>query len=225
MGDQQQFANGQPQQNQYNYGQNPYQYQGQPQTPPQGNGYQNPQYGNPYPPQGQPYQYQPQQNQYQNRQYQYQPQQNQYYYAPQQVNPVERPAKVLLVLSILLIIGGIVNLVIQFNSLRVMTSYGYTFAQLLRYFPLALIGTLLIIIGAVFQLLAGIFGIINRKKPSKITLNIVFISIQIALFLIGQIMIAIFNGARGINILNIITSFFLPVYYLVTCIQIKNAGK
>ena len=124
-----------------------------------------------------------------------------------------------------MIIGGTINLFIQLNSLRRMSSYGYTISQLFRYFPTALIGTLLIIAGAVFQLLAGIFGIINRKKPSKITLNIVFISIQIALFLVGQVMIAIFNGIRGINILTTISSFFLPVYYLITCIQIKNAGN
>ncbi|MBR0438511.1 MAG: hypothetical protein IJK00_05205 [Clostridia bacterium] len=208
----QQYGNAQPQQNQYNYGQNPYQYQAPQQAP-------NPQYN----PQTQPQYQQPQnqQPQYQQPQYQ-QPYQNpQYYYAPVQEDPLKKFSTSLLVIGILLIIGSIINLISQ-ASLFTMK---IPIRVLMKQYPLAFWGTIIIMIGAIFQLIAGILGIVNRKKPTRMTVNIIMISIQISLFLIGQIMILKFTGFSGKNIFTVINSFFLPILYLVMCVRIKNAGK
>jgi len=88
---------------------------------------------------------------------------------------------------------------------------------------LILIGTILALISAVIQLIAGIIGMKIRNKPEKLKVCI-SLGISVALTAI----IGIFFGAQGNMIaagspeISILIGFIIPIFYLVGAFMLKS---
>jgi len=84
---------------------------------------------------------------------------------------------------------------------------------------LLLVATILMLVGAIVQLIAGIIGVANAAKPEKAGVCIVFGALVAILSVVGNILTSVAGGAFSIPLL--FTGLILPALYLVGAFQNK----
>lgn len=135
-------------------------------------------------------------------------------------------SKMLKVTGILMIIGGALALVIAL-VIALIDVIGIAAAASLAagalgggIIALAVIASILSLLGGGIELAAGILGVKNWNQPAKAQSCIVFGAIIIALSVLSNIL----NLASGseFNLFTLLLGLVLPVLYLIGAVQLKN---
>ena len=135
-------------------------------------------------------------------------------------------SKMLKVTGILMIIGGALALVIAL-IIALIDVIGIAAAASLAagalgggIIALAVIASILSLLGGGIELAAGILGVKNWNQPAKAQSCIVFGAIIIALSVLSNIL----NLASGseFNLFTLLLGLVLPVLYLIGAVQLKN---
>ena len=131
-------------------------------------------------------------------------------------------SKMLKVTGILMIIGGALALVIAIIAVIGIAAAASLAAGALGggIIALAVIASILALLGGGVELAAGILGVKNWNQPAKAQSCIVFGAIIIALSVLSNIL----NLASGseFNLFSLLLGLVLPVLYLVGAVQLKN---
>ena len=140
---------------------------------------------------------------------------------------MEKKSTLLKVSGILMIIFAAILIVIYIIGLLGAGFLASVAAEIgdagaIMYTGVAMIAIIVLLIGAVIQLIAGILGVKNHNKPEKATVCIVFGVIIVVAALAGLIM-DISGGPFGVTqVLMIIGQLVLPVLYLLGAFQLKK---
>lgn len=131
-------------------------------------------------------------------------------------------SKMLKVTGILMIIGGALSLVIALIAVIGIAAAASLAAGALGggIIALAVIASILALLGGGIELAAGILGVKNWNQPAKAQSCIVFGAIIIALSVLSNIL----NLASGseFNLFTLLLGLVLPVLYLIGAVQLKN---
>ena len=131
-------------------------------------------------------------------------------------------SKMLKVTGILMIIGGALALVIALIAVIGIAAAASLAAGALGggIIALAVIASILALLGGGVELAAGILGVKNWNQPAKAQSCIVFGAIIIALSVLSNIL----NLASGseFNLFTLLLGLVLPVLYLIGAVQLKN---
>lgn len=131
-------------------------------------------------------------------------------------------SKMLKVTGILMIIGGALALVIALIAVIGIAAAASLAAGALGggIVALAVIASILALLGGGIELAAGILGVKNWNQPAKAQSCIVFGAIIIALSVLSNIL----NLASGseFNLFTLLLGLVLPVLYLIGAVQLKN---
>lgn len=131
-------------------------------------------------------------------------------------------SKMLKVTGILMIIGGALALVIALIAVIGIAAAASLAAGALGggIIALAVIASILALLGGGVELAAGILGVKNWNQPAKAQSCIVFGAIIIALSVLSNIL----NLASGseFNLFSLLLGLVLPVLYLIGAVQLKN---
>lgn len=131
-------------------------------------------------------------------------------------------SKMLKVTGILMIIGGALALVIALIAVIGIAAAASLAAGALGggIIALAVIASILSLLGGGVELVAGILGVKNWNQPAKAQSCIVFGAIIIALSVLSNIL----NLASGseFNLFSLLLGLVLPVLYLIGAVQLKN---
>ena len=131
-------------------------------------------------------------------------------------------SKMLKVTGILMIIGGALALVIALIAVIGIAAAASLAAGALGggIIALAVIASILSLLGGGIELVAGILGVKNWNQPAKAQSCIVFGAIIIALSVLSNIL----NLASGseFNLFTLLLGLVLPVLYLIGAVQLKN---
>lgn len=131
-------------------------------------------------------------------------------------------SKMLKVTGILMIIGGALALVIALIAVIGIAAAASLAAGALGggVIALAVIASILALLGGGIELVAGILGVKNWNQPAKAQSCIVFGAIIIALSVLSNIL----NLASGseFNLFSLLLGLVLPVLYLIGAVQLKN---
>lgn len=131
-------------------------------------------------------------------------------------------SKMLKVTGILMIIGGALALVIALIAVIGIAAAASLAAGALGggIIALAVIASILSLLGGGVELAAGILGVKNWNQPAKAQSCIVFGAIIIALSVLSNIL----NLASGseFNLFTLLLGLVLPVLYLIGAVQLKN---
>lgn len=131
-------------------------------------------------------------------------------------------SKMLKVTGILMIIGGALALVIALIAVIGIAAAASLAAGALGggIIALAVIASILALLGGGIELAAGILGVKNWNQPAKAQSCIVFGAIIIALSVLSNIL----NLASGseFNLFTLLLGLVLPVLYLIGAVQLKN---
>ncbi len=131
-------------------------------------------------------------------------------------------SKMLKVTGILMIIGGALALVIALIAVIGIAAAASLAAGALGggIIALAVIASILSLLGGGIELAAGILGVKNWNQPAKAQSCIVFGAIIIALSVLSNIL----NLASGseFNLFTLLLGLVLPVLYLIGAVQLKN---
>ena len=131
-------------------------------------------------------------------------------------------SKMLKVTGILMIIGGALALVIAIIAVIGIAAAASLAAGALGggIIALAVIASILSLLGGGIELVAGILGVKNWNQPAKAQSCIVFGAIIIALSVLSNIL----NLASGseFNLFSLLLGLVLPVLYLIGAVQHKN---
>lgn len=126
------------------------------------------------------------------------------------------------VTGILMIIGGALALVIALIAVIGIAAAASLAAGALGggIIALAVIASILALLGGGIELVAGILGVKNWNQPAKAQSCIVFGAIIIALSVLSNIL----NLASGseFNLFSLLLGLVLPVLYLIGAVQLKN---
>lgn len=82
------------------------------------------------------------------------------------------------------------------------------------------VGTILLIAGSVFEIIAGAKGKKNWNNPTMAQTLLIFGIICAVLSVLGNIFFA--TGGAGVQVISIITGLVLPVLYIIGTVQLKN---
>jgi len=138
-------------------------------------------------------------------------------------------SKALKITGILMIIGASFTLALGVFALLIATAFSAALApvaQLESLTHLWLFGTLLGIVGAVIQLIAGIDGVRFFDQPEKASICVIFGALTILLSLCGQVF-----GFIGGNVFDfsavvmILLGLIVPVIYLVSALNLSKSVK
>ena len=147
----------------------------------------------------------------------------------------EKGSKLLKVVSIIMMIGGIIGAVgslittilIAAGTALLSTPEGQ---QALannangQYVGPAMgllwVGTILLIAGSVFEIIAGVKGKNNWNNPAQAQTLLIFGIICAVLSVAGNVFFA--SGGAGVQVVTIITGLVLPVLYIIGAVQLKN---
>lgn len=131
-------------------------------------------------------------------------------------------SKMLKVTGILMIIGGALALVIALIAVIGIAAAASLAAGALGggIIALAVIASILSLLGGGIELAARILGVKNWNQPAKAQSCIVFGAIIIALSVLSNIL----NLASGseFNLFTLLLGLVLPVLYLIGAVQLKN---
>ncbi len=129
-------------------------------------------------------------------------------------------AAFLKVTGILMIIGGAIALIIGFAAVAAVAALAYLSDGAISS-GLLYTATILTLIGAVAELIAGIIGVVNSKKPEKAGACIVWGVIVAAFSVAGCILTAVAGGS--FPVFSLLLGLVLPVLYVIGALKNKNA--
>lgn len=131
-------------------------------------------------------------------------------------------SKMLKVTGILMIIGGALALVIALIAVIRIAAAASLAAGVLGggIIALAVIASILALLGGGIELAAGILGVKNWNQPAKAQSCIVFGAIIIALSVLSNIL-NLTSGSE-FNLFTLLLGLVLPVLYLIGAVQLKN---
>lgn len=131
-------------------------------------------------------------------------------------------SKMLKVTGILMIIGGALALVIALIAVIRIAAAASLAAGALGggIIALAVIASILSLLGGGIELAAGILGVKNWNQPAKAQSCIVFGAIIIALSVLSNIL-NLTSGSE-FNLFTLLLGLVLPVLYLIGAVQLKN---
>ena len=131
-------------------------------------------------------------------------------------------SKMLKVTGILMIIGGALALVIALIAVIGIAAAASLAAGALGggIIALAVIASILALLGGGIELVAGILGVKNWNQPAKAQSCIVFGAIIIALSVLSNIL-NLTSGSE-FNLFTLLLGLVLPVLYLIGAVQLKN---
>lgn len=115
------------------------------------------------------------------------------------------------VMSILILIGGALNLVMGFGVLAAGSLSGMSSGLYAFY-------TFFLLLAAVYMLVLGIFGIMNAGKPAK---GAMLLSMGIICLIIPIVSIII-DMAYGLNWFSGILGFLFPILFIIGANKLKN---
>lgn len=130
------------------------------------------------------------------------------------------------VVGILMIIGGAISIIMSIVAIAGVGALTYladgdlSSAQLNP--TIIYTSCVVMILGSVAELIAGIIGVKNCTKPEKATSCLVF-GIIVAIFnLLGIIIGAV--GGSGFNFMSLVTGLVLPVLFIVGAVMNKKSN-
>lgn len=85
------------------------------------------------------------------------------------------------------------------------------------------LAVILMLVGSVFELIAGIVGVKNCKKPEKAGTCMVWGIIVIALSVLSNVLTLVGNP-DNFSIVNLLTGLVIPVLYLIGAVMNKKAA-
>lgn len=131
-------------------------------------------------------------------------------------------SKMLKVTGILMIIGGALALVIAIIAVIRIAAAASLAAGVLGggIIALAVIASILALLGGGIELAAGILGVKNWNQPAKAQSCIVFGAIIIALSVLSNILNL--TSDSEFNLFTLLLGLVLPVLYLIGAVQLKN---
>jgi hypothetical protein len=88
---------------------------------------------------------------------------------------------------------------------------------------LIMLGAVTALVGAAIQLVAGILGVKNHKKPEKAGVCVVF-GILVALVTIASSIFEVSGGLAfdALNIVTLLIGLVIPVLYIIGALQLKK---
>lgn len=129
-------------------------------------------------------------------------------------------ATFLKVTGILMIIGGAIALILGFVAVASVAALAYLSDGAISS-GLLYAASILTLISAVAELVAGIVGVVNSKKPEKAGACIVWGVIVAVLSVAGCILTAV--GGSSFPVVNLILGLVLPALYVIGALKNKNA--
>ena len=129
-------------------------------------------------------------------------------------------AAFLKVTGILMIIGGAIALILGFVAVAAVAALAYLSDGVISS-GLLYTASILALISAVAELVAGIVGVVNSKKPEKAGACVVWGVIVAVLSVAGCILTAV--GGSSFPVANLILGLVLPALYVVGALKNKNA--
>lgn len=142
-------------------------------------------------------------------------------------------SKLLKVVSIIMMIGGIIGAVSSLiytivigagtallgtaEGQAAMAREGINVAPVMG---LLWVGTIFLIAGSVFEIIAGVKGKNNWNNPAQAQTLLIFGIICAVLSVVGNVFFA--TGGAGVQVFSIITGLALPVLYIIGAVQLKN---
>lgn len=129
-------------------------------------------------------------------------------------------ATFLKVTGILMIIGGAIALILGFVAVAAVAALAYISDGAISS-GLLYAASILTLISAVAELVAGIVGVVNSKKPEKAGACIVWGVIVAVLSVAGCILTAV--GGSSFPVVNLILGLVLPALYVIGALKNKNA--
>ena len=144
-------------------------------------------------------------------------------------------SKLLRIVSIIMMIGGIISavfsviytIVIGAGSALLSTSEAQAAlaknpngVYVAPVMGLLWVGTIILIAGAVFEIIAGVQGKNNWNNPAKAKTLLIFGIICAVLSVAGNVFFA--AGGAGVQVVSICTGLVLPVLYIIGTVQLKN---
>lgn len=129
-------------------------------------------------------------------------------------------ATFLKVTGILMIIGGAIALILGFVAVAAVAALAYLSDGAISS-GLLYAASILTLISAVAELVAGIVGVVNSKKPEKAGACIVWGVIVAVLSVAGCILTAV--GGSSFPVVNLILGLVLPALYVIGALKNKNA--
>jgi len=137
---------------------------------------------------------------------------------------MRRSSTLLKVVSILMIIFGGIGLLLGLLGLvgaGMLTQLDID-ADLAQ---LAMVASVVLLIGSAIQLVAGIVGVKNHNKPENSKVCMIFACIVILLQLFGNIFDIATGGFTGTTIFNVLIGLVIPVLYLIGTLQLKKLAE
>lgn len=145
-------------------------------------------------------------------------------------------SKLLKVVSIIMMIGGIIGAVASLiytivigagtallgtsEAQAAMAREGINGAYVAPVMGLLWVGTIFLIAGSVFEIIAGVKGKNNWNNPAQAQTLLIFGIICAVLSVVGNVFFA--TGGAGVQVFSIITGLALPVLYIIGAVQLKN---
>ena len=121
-------------------------------------------------------------------------------------------ATLLKVMGILMIIGGAISVVMSIIAVAGIAAIAYLSDGAVSMGMLYASGALMVV-GSVAELIAGILGVANSKKPEKAKTCVVWGAIVAALSAAGIVLNAI--GGGSFSAVSAVTGLVLPVLYII----------
>ena len=126
-------------------------------------------------------------------------------------------SKMLQVVSILMIIFGAIAVVFELIGLLglavIIEFYGLSGMLYLAY--------ILLMIGAIAELVVGIIGVTGCKDPSKAQMLLTCGIVIIAITVLGNLLSIIFYS-DGFNVFSLASGLLFPILFTVGAVQMKN---
>lgn len=124
------------------------------------------------------------------------------------------------VTGILMIIGGAIGIIVSIVALLGIAALG-TLADAHYELGMLYASGALALVGSIAQLIAGIMGVANSKKPEKAMTCIVF-GVIVAVFNVAGVILNV-AGGNSFNFVSLITGLILPVLYIIGAYMNKKA--
>ena len=135
---------------------------------------------------------------------------------------MEKANMLLKVSGILMIIGGGISIIVGIIAVLAVGALALALGGAAN-LGLLTFGAILVLVSAVVELIAGIVGVSNAKKPEKAQTCVVYGILVVVLVVIGNIFSMI--GGASFNALGLLIGLVLPALYLIGAFQNKKLAS
>ena len=130
--------------------------------------------------------------------------------------------KFLKVTGIIMIVGGSLGIILGIVAALGVSALAYLLGDSAGEAALLYASAALVLISAIFELIAGIIGVKNCKKPEKAGTCITMGIIVAVLCVAGNILNAV--AGSSISVMSLITGLALPVLYIIGASMNKKSA-